>query len=163
MASAPVSETSNKTNVAARYAFSNLFGGATVLMVLAGLPPEKAQSVMTNLHVMYADTQGFIGAFANIWYVVFPIASVWLARIGINSSGFGAMVEKVLAAAKAGDLEAQKTIISAAAAPELGTRAIINPVLAPDPSTPSTVVASAQDLPPTPASTPLASPLPINR
>lgn len=144
---APVStDTTNKVNTAARYVGSNLSGALMLMAVLAGLPSEKAQTVLVNLHAIYASLQDVVGAFSNIWYIVFPIVSGLLLKVGVNSSGFGVMMDKILTAAKAGNLDAQRSIVSAAASKEIGTEAIINPVLAPDPATPSTVVASASAL-----------------
>jgi len=140
-------DTTNKANAAARYVGSNFSGALMLMAVLAGLPPDKAQSVLTSLHAIYAALQDMIGAFSNIWYIVFPVISAYLLKVGVNSSGFGVMMDKILTAAKAGNIDAAKSIVTAAASPEIGTKGVINPVLAPDPSTPSNVVASASDLP----------------
>lgn len=136
-------DTGNKIGAALRYLGSNITGGLTVFVVLGTISPEQQATILSSANKMYAATQDFVGAAANIWYIIFPIAAAWLAKVGINSSGFGAMVDKVFAAAKAGNKDAQVAIVSAAAAPELGTQAIINPTLAPVPQTPPTVVASA--------------------
>lgn len=145
--SAPT-DTGNKINAALRYLGSNVSGGLMIFVVLGAMTPEQSASVIANTHKMYSATQDFIGAFANIWYIVFPIASAWLLKMGVNSSGFGAMMDKVFAAAKAGNKSAQLQIVNAAASPDLGTKAIINPTLAAEPSTPPTVAASVSDLPP---------------
>ena len=141
-----VTDTKNKANAAARYLGSNFSGGFMLLAVLAGLPPEKSQSVVVSLHAIYVSLQDVVGQFSNVWYVVFPVISGWLMKVGVNSSGFGVMMDKILTAAKSGNIEAAKTIVSAAASPEIGTKGIVNPVLAPAPDTPPTVVASASDL-----------------
>jgi hypothetical protein len=98
------------------------------------------------MHVMYQATQDFVGAFASIWYIVFPIISAYLLKMGVNSSGFGVMVDKILTAAKAGNKDAQVALVSAAASPDIGTKAIINPLLSTEAATPATVVANVSDL-----------------
>lgn len=137
-------ETTNKVNAALRYVASNVSGGLMIFVVLGAMTPEQSASVLANMHKMYSATQDFIGAFANIWYIVFPIASAWLLKMGVNSSGFGSMMDKIFAAAKAGDPDAKRTIINAAASPDIGTTAIINPDIAPDPKTADNVVSSPQ-------------------
>jgi hypothetical protein len=143
----PTTDVSNKVNTAFRYLGSNLSGGLMIFVVLGAMSPDQSASVLLNMHKMYAATQDFVGAFANVWYIVFPIASGYLLKIGVNSSGFGSMMGKILLAAKSGNKEAQVSIVSAAAAPELGTKAIINPSLSVNPATPDTVVASVADIP----------------
>jgi hypothetical protein len=139
----PVSETTNKVNVALRYLGSNITGGMTVFVMLGVLTPEQQVDILKNAHAMYDATYAFVGAAANIWYIVFPIAAVYLGKLGIDASGFGAMIGRVFAAAKAGNQEAKVAIVNAAASPELGTKAIINPELAPSPATPGNVVVNA--------------------
>lgn len=139
-------DTSNKINTAVRYLGSNVSGGLMIFVVLGAMSPEQSAAVLLNMHKMYSATQDFIGAFANVWYIIFPIASAWLLKMGVNSSGFGVMMNKVFAAAKAGNKDAAVAIVTAAASPDLGTKAIINPALAVE-STPPTVVANISDLP----------------
>jgi hypothetical protein len=134
--------TANKVNVALRYLGSNATGGLTVFVVLGLLTPEQQVDILKNAHAMYDATYAFIGAAANIWYIVFPIIAGLLLKMGVDSSGIGNMVDRVFALAKAGNKDAQIAIVKAAAAPELGTKAIINPVLAPEPATPGNVVAT---------------------
>jgi len=140
-------DTANKVNTALRYIGSNISGGLMIFVVLGAMTPEQSSAVIANMHKMYAASQDFIGAFANIWYIIFPMVSAWLLKMGVNSSGFSVMMDKIFAAAKAGNKDAQLQIVNAAAAPEIGTKAIINPVLAAEPSTPPTVAASVSDLP----------------
>ena len=134
--------TANKVNVALRYLGSNATGGLTVFVVLGLLTPEQQVDILKNAHAMYDATYAFIGAAANIWYIVFPIIAGLLLKMGVDSSGIGNMVDRVFALAKAGNKDAQIAIVKAAAAPERGTKAIINPVRAPEPATPGNVVAT---------------------
>lgn len=143
----PPTDIGNKLNTAARYLGSNLSGGLMIFVALGAMSPDQSATVIAKMHVMYQATQDFIGAFASIWYIIFPIISAWLLKMGVNSSGFGSMMDKVFAAAKAGNRSAQLQIVNAAASPDLGTKAIINPVLSAEPSTPPTVAASVSDLP----------------
>lgn len=149
--------TANKVNVALRYLGSNATGGLTVFVVLGLLSPEQQVEVLKSAHQMYDATYAFVGAAANIWYILFPIIALYLGKMGIDASGVGSMVDRVFALAKAGNRQAQIAIVKAAAAPELGTQAIVNPVLAPAPETPGNVVASAAV-----AATLPAPPAPVN-
>lgn len=136
--------TAHKVNVAFRYLGSNATGGLTVFVMLGMLSPEQQVEILKSASTMYDATYTFVGAAANIWYIVFPILAVWLGKMGIDSSGIGNMVDRVFALAKAGNVEAKVAIVTAAASPDLGTKAIINPDLAPSPATPGNVVVSAQ-------------------
>jgi len=140
-------DTGNKVNAGLRYVASNVSGGLAIFVILGAMSPEQSALVLSKMHVMYQATQDFVGAFASIWYIVFPILSAYLLKMGVNSSGFGVMMDKIFKAAQSGNKAAQLSIVNAAAAPELGTKAIINPTLAENPATPSTVVASVAALP----------------
>lgn len=145
--------TANKVNVALRYLGSNATGGLTVFVVLGMLTPEQQVDILKNAHAMYDATYAFIGAAANIWYIVFPIIAAWLLKMGVDSSSVGSMMDRLFALAKAGNKQAQVAIVTAAASPALGTQAIINPALAPVPETPGNVVvnvaaAAQQPVPP---------------
>lgn len=144
---APVTETRNKANVATRYAGTFGSGALMVLFALGGLDPDAQKKVLDSIHLIVADTKEIIGAAGNIWYIVWPVIGGLLARMGVNASGFKAMMDKIFAAAQAGNKDAAVTIIKAAAAPQLGTQAIINPVLSRE-DTPATVAASVSELPP---------------
>lgn len=147
-----VTDTSNKINASLRYLASNVSAGLAVLVVLGSLSPENSAAIIANLHKMYSATQDFVGAFANIWYIVFPLISGWLLKMGVNSSGFGTMMDKVFAAAKSGNVDAQLAIVNAAASKELGTEGIVNPALAANPATAPLVVARSEEIPPARAS-----------
>ena len=148
-----MADLNNTANIITRYAGSNVSGALILAATLAGLPPEKSQAVMNSLHTIYADVHDIIGAFANIWYIVFPVVSIWLARLGINSSKIGPVMDRFLKTALSGNTaearEAKVAIVNAAATPALGTAAIVNPTLAADPATPSNVVRTALDITPT--------------
>lgn len=105
--------TPGKVSIISRYIGSNATGAMTVLAVLAGISPENSQLVIMKLHVMYDAIQQFIGAFASIWYIVFPVVAVWLGKMGVDASGIGTMMNKVLALAKAGDVGAQVQVLNA--------------------------------------------------
>ena len=147
----PVTDTSNKINTALRYLGSNATGGLTVFVVLGMLTPDQQVEILKNARQMYEASYAFVGAAANIWYIVFPIIAALLAKAGINSSGFGVMMDKVFTAARSGNVQAKVAIVNAAASPAIGTQAIVNPELAPLASTAGNVVS-------TPAAVPAALP-----
>jgi len=138
------SETTNKVVVAMRYLASNATGGLAVFVALGTLSPDQQVVILKSANTIYSSTQDIVGAFANIWYIVFPILAIYLGKLGVSSSGIGATMDKLFAMAKAGNLEAKVAIVTAAASPELGTKAIINPDLAPSPATPDNVVVSPE-------------------
>lgn len=140
-------DTSNKINVALRYLGSNATGGLAVFVALGTLDPAQQTEILSSAHTMYVATHDFIGAAANIWYIVFPIAALWLGKMGVNSAGFGNMMDKLFAAAKAGNVDAKVAIVTAAASPDIGSKGVVNATMAANPATPSNVVANPADLP----------------
>lgn len=100
-----------------RYLGQNVLGGLTVFVVLGTISPEQAQDILKNVNVMYEATRSFVGAFANIWYIVFPIAALWLGKIGISTNGFGGFMERLLKTAQSGNspeaAAAQKQLVDA--------------------------------------------------
>lgn len=140
----PETEVASKTKVGLRYLASNATGAMSVFVVLGFMTPEQQADVLKNASVIYDSTYAMIGAAANIWYIVFPIIAIWLGKMGIDSSGFGNMVGRVFAAAAAGNKDAKVALINAAASPAIGTQAIVNPDLAPLPTTPGNVVVSPE-------------------
>lgn len=147
----PVTDTSNKINVALRYLGSNATGGLAVFVALGTFSPDQQVQILKSAHQMYQASADFVGAAANIWYIVFPALAVILAKMGINSSGFGAMMDKVFAAAKSGNVDAKVAIVNAAASKDIGTQAVVNPSLAKLAATAGNVVAAPELAPPPPA------------
>lgn len=135
-------ETSNKIKVAMRYLGSNATGGLTVFVALGMLTPDQQAEILKSSSQMYEATYTFIGAAANLWFVVGPVLAVLLAKAGVNASGWVAMVNKVFAAAKSGNLDAKVALVNAASSPAIGTRAIVNPELAPLAATAGNVVST---------------------
>lgn len=156
----PATETAHKINVALRYLGSNATGGLTVFVVLGMLTPDQQVEILKSAHTMYESTYAFAGAAANIWYIVFPIVAVWLGKLGVNASGIGAMMDNVFKMAKAGNVDAKVAIVNAAASPEIGTQAVVNPSLAPLAATAGNVVAAPELAPPAPAPVPPTAPAP---
>lgn len=135
-------DTRNKVNTALRYLGSNATGGLAVFVALGTLTPDQQAQILSSAHTIYQSTHDLIGAFANIWYIVFPIAAVYLGKMGVNSSGFGSMMDKIFNAAKAGDVEAKVAIVNAAASPAIGSQGVVNPEMAANPATAPNVVAA---------------------
>jgi hypothetical protein len=149
-ASAPT-ETKHKLNVAMRYLGSNATGGLAVFVALGTLTPDQQVAILKSANQMYEATYSFVGAAANIWYIVFPIVGVWLAKLGWNASGVGTMMDNIFAMAKAGNVQAKVAIVNAAASPAIGSQGVVNPELAANPATAGNVVSS-------PAAVPVALP-----
>jgi hypothetical protein len=141
-------EVRNKVNAASRYAGTYASGALTIFVALGTFSPDQQQQILHSAHQMYVATQEFIGAAANIWYIVFPVIAIWLGKAGVDSSGFKNMMDKIFSAAQGGSRDAALTIIKAAAAPQIGTKAIINPMLSSPNDTPPQVAASVSELPP---------------
>lgn len=142
MAEVPTTDTSNKISAALRYLGSNATGGLSVFVILGMLSPDQQVEILKSAHQMYDASYAFVGAAANIWYIVFPIAAVWLAKAGINSSGFGVMMDKIFKAAKSGNVEAKVAIVNAAASPDIGSKGVVNPEMAANPATAGNVVST---------------------
>lgn len=136
------SDATNKAVVAFRYLASNATGGLAVFVALGTLSPEQQVEILKSANTIYNSSRDIVGAFANIWYIVFPIIAIYLGKLGVSASGIGTMMDKVFAMAKAGNLEAKVAIVNAASSPAIGTQAIVNPELAPLPSTAGNVVSS---------------------
>jgi ABC-type Fe3+ transport system substrate-binding protein len=128
----------NQIIVALRYLASNATGALTLAVMLGAISPDQSAIILAKIHVMYQATQDFIGAFASIWYIVFPIIAAWLLKMGVNSSGIGAMMDRVFTLAKAGNMDAKAAIVNAAASPEIGSKGVVNPELANNPAVPTT-------------------------
>lgn len=150
IAAKPVTDTGNKINVALRYLGSNVTGGLAVFVALGTVSPDQQVEILKSAHAMYQASHDFVGAAANIWYIVFPILAVWLGKMGVNSSGFGVMMDKVFAAAKSGNLDAKLALVNAAASKDIGTQAVVNPSLAPLAASAGNVVARPELAPPAP-------------
>lgn len=146
MAVAPT-DTGNKVKTGSRYAGVFSAGSMAVFIALGTFPPEQQTEILKSAHTMYQATHDFVGAAANIYYLVFPALAVYLTKLGINSSGFSVMMDKIFTAAKAGNVEAKVAIVNAAASPDIGSAGVVNPELAANPATPGNVVARASDLP----------------
>ena len=144
----PAPDTMNKIIVASRYLGSNATGALAIFVALGTLDPDQQKQILSSVHTMYQATHDFVGAFANIYYIVFPILGFYLAKLGINSSGFGAMMDKIFTAAKAGNVDAKVAIVNAAASKEIGSQGVINPEMAANPATAPNVVAAPAMVPP---------------
>lgn len=143
----PVTDTGNKVNVALRYLASNATGGLAVFVAIGTLTPDQQVSLLKSANTIYNSSRDIVGAFANIWYIVFPIAAVWLGKMGVSSAGIGNMMDRVFAMAKSGNLDAKVAIVNAAASPAIGTQAIVNPELAPLAATSTNVVSTPAAVP----------------
>lgn len=143
----PVTDTSNKISAALRYLGSNATGGLSVFVVLGMLSPDQQVEILKSAHQMYDATYAFVGAAANIWYIVFPILAAVLMKMGINSSGFGVMMDKIFTAAKSGNMDAKVALVNAASSRAIGTQAIVNPELAPLAATAGNVVSTPAAVP----------------
>ncbi len=135
-------ELQNKLSSAKRYAGT---AGATLLTVLGALSfltPEQIVEVKTQVDVLNQSIVTAYGALTKMWIILGPVGVAVAAKLGWNSSGVQALAGKLLDIAKTDD-KAKEVLVTAAASPEIGTQAIINPSLAPSPATPGNVVVSA--------------------
>lgn len=139
----PATDTKNSVATASRYAGVFSLGSVGVFMFLGTFSPDQQTQILHSANVMYTSLQAFVGAAADIWFIVFPVVAIWLGKMGIDSGKIGNVVNRVFALAKAGNLEAKVALVSAASSRDIGTQAIINPTLAPLAETPANVVVSA--------------------
>lgn len=143
----PATDTTNKVKTGSRYATVFVMGNAAIFMFLGTLPPDQQAEVLKSANVMYESLQSFIGAAANIWFIVFPVIAGILTKWGIDAGAIGNAVNRVFALAKAGNLEAKVALVNAASSPAIGTQAIVNPELAPLGATANNVVVSPAAVP----------------
>lgn len=148
----PVTDTGNKVNVAFRYLASNATGGLAVFVALGTMSPDQQVEILKSANTIYNSSRDIVGAAANIWYIIFPIVGIYLAKLGVNASGIGTMMDKVFAMAKSGNVEAKVAIVNAAASKDIGTTAVVNAELAKLAATAGNVVstpaaAAAQPVP----------------
>jgi hypothetical protein len=145
---ATTTDTANKVTVGARYLGTYGSGILTAMVAVGSLTPDQQTTILASFHTMFQATHDFVGALANIWYILFPIIALWLGKMGVNSSGFGVMMDKIFAAAKAGNVDAKVAIVNAASSKDIGSAGVVNPEMAANPATTNTVVARSSDLPP---------------
>jgi hypothetical protein len=147
----PATDTTNSAKTASRYAGVFSLGSVGIFMFLGTFPPDQQTAILKSANVMYESLRTFVGAAADIWFIVFPVVAIWLAKMGIDAGKVQNVMARVFALAKSGNLEAKVAIVNAASSKEIGTQAIINPELAPLAATSTNVVA-------TPAAVPAALP-----
>lgn len=149
-------DTTNKVKTGSRYATVFGMGSMAIFMFLGTFPPDQQASILKSANVMYESLRTFIGAAADIWFIVFPVIAIWLGKMGVDAGGIGNAVNRVFALAKGGNLEAKLALVNAASSPQIGTRAIVNPELAPLAASANNVVATpsavTQSMPQNPAS-----------
>lgn len=135
-------ELRNKLSTAYRYA--GTAGGTllTVLGALSFLDAQQIADVKAQVDILNQSLLTAYGALTKMWIILGPVAIGVAAKLGWNSSGVQALAGKLLDIAKNDD-KAKEVLVTAAAAPEIGTTAIINPALAASPATPGNVVVSA--------------------
>lgn len=148
---APATDTANKVKTGSRYATVFGLGGTALFMALGTFTPDQQADILKSAHVMYESLRTFIGAAANIWFIVFPALAILLAKWGIDAGGIGKAVDRVFALAKAGNLEAKIALVNAAASPDIGSQGVVNKELAANPATAGNVVAAPVLMPPAPA------------
>lgn len=147
-----MTESGNKLKALLRYAGTS--GGTllTVLGIFSFLSPEQIVDVKQQVVIFNDSILSAYGALTKMWVVLGPVAIGFLAKAGWNSSSIKAMTSKLLgiaintanvASAQAARIE----LVKAAASPAIGTVAVINPSLAPNPATPANVVTNAAAVP----------------
>lgn len=140
-------ELQNKLSSLKRYAGTS---GATLLTVLGALSfldVQQIAEVKAQVDILNQSILTAYGALTKMWIILGPVGIAVAAKLGWNSSGVQDLAAKLFGIAKNSadpkSQEAREALVSAAASPAIGTQAIINPMLAPSPATPSNVVVSA--------------------
>jgi hypothetical protein len=143
-------DTTNKVKTGSRYATVFSMGGMAIFMFLGTFSPDQQASILESANLMYESLRTFIGAAADIWFIVFPVIAAVLTKWGIDAGGIGNAVNRVFALAKAGNLEAKVALVNAASSPDIGSRGVVNAELAPLAATSGNVVSTPAALPPAP-------------
>jgi hypothetical protein len=140
-------EFGNKLNSALRYGGTVAGTGFTLLAVMSLLSADQVAELKTQIEVLNNSILTAYGAVVKMWVILGPIAVMWLAKMGYDSSTIKAMAGKLLKIAAnrvdPSSTDAKIAIVSAAASPSIGTLAVINPTMAAHPETPTNVVANA--------------------
>lgn len=146
-------EFQNKLNAALRYGGSNAATLFTVMGVFSLLTPDQIVSLKAQIDVLQQSILTAYGALTKMWVILGPVAAIWLAKVGWNSSTVQAMTAKLLGIARSADpkaTEAQVAIVTAASdkviVGETGG-VVAKPEIAMNPATPANVVATPADLP----------------
>lgn len=149
-------ELQNKLASAYRYAGTTGATALTVLGALSFLDAQQIAEIKAQVDIFNQSVVTAYGALTKMWLILGPIAILVAGKIGWNSSSVQSLAAKLLGIAKNDD-KAKEVLVTAAASPDIGTQAIVNPALAASPATPGNVVASAAvaaQLPPAPAPAP---------
>ena len=155
MADAPVTtEFQNKLNAALRYGGSNAATLFTVMGVFSLLTPDQIVSLKAQIDVLQQSILTAYGALTKMGVILGPVAAIWLAKVGWNSSTVKAMAGKLLGIAKS-DSDPKATEAQVAIATVASDKVIVGdaggvvakPEIAMNPATPSNVVATPKDLP----------------
>lgn len=135
-------ELQNKLSAAYRYA--GTAGGTmlTVLGMMSFLDAGQIADIKAQVDIFNQSMVTAYGALTKMWLILGPAAVLVFAKMGWNSSSIQALGNKLFNIAKVDD-KAKEVLVTAAAAPEIGTQAIINPTLAASPATPGNVVVNA--------------------
>lgn len=148
-------EFQNKLNSALRYGGSNAAMLFTVMGVFSILTPDQIVTLKAQIDVLQQSILTAYGALTKMGVILGPVAAIWLARIGWNSSTVQALAGKLLGIAKneadpKKATEAQVAIVAAAAdkvvVGETGG-VVAKPEIAANPATPANVVAKPEELP----------------
>ena len=115
MADPNLTEGKNQLNAALRYAGTGAATLFTVLGAIAIIPPEKVPELITALHQFNESILSAYGALTKMWIIIGPIAGIWLAKVGVQSSSVKSIGEKLMSIAKGAAspaaVEAQKVAI----------------------------------------------------
>jgi|SRR6185369_8211392 len=147
-------ELQNKLNAVLRYGGSNAATVFTIMGVLSILSPEQIVEMKTQLDLLQQSILTAYGALTKMGVILGPVAAIWLAKVGWNSSTIQSMAGKLLGIAKSATDpkagEAQVAIASAAADKTIvgDTGGVVaKPEIAMNPATPPNVVTTPADLP----------------
>ena len=75
---------------------TNIAGAMIFFVAIGALSPEQSAKITASAHNIIQDSKDIVGNFAVIWYIIFPLASAALLKMGINATDVGNMVDRVL-------------------------------------------------------------------
>lgn len=108
---------SNETKVGLRYLGTSAATAFTIMGALSIVTPDQAQQLVAALHQLNDSIVSGYGALLKMWVILGPVAGVWLAKVGINSSTVQGMIASLLKKAQgpvsADSVAAQKAIVHA--------------------------------------------------
>lgn len=102
--------TQAQINTGLRYGGICVTAGASALVTLGAIPPDKAHALVDALQGVLTDLQDMVGRFYVIAGIVGPGLALWIAKLGWNSARPANQTASAIAADPKGVIAAVQAI-----------------------------------------------------